>query len=61
MDWIPFDGLCKMISSERREPALAFECFLSGIKPQLQWSVQACMRMSELTLDKHLMAEVGGA
>lgn len=58
-EFVLFDGLCEMASVDRKEPAMAFECYLSGIKPPLmKWTEKACIRFNELTMDKHLQADV---
>ncbi len=57
-EWVPFDGLCKLNQAEKTEPGQAFECFLSGVKPNLKWSEKAGMRLQQLTADRHLMADV---
>ena len=49
---VPLDKLCAMSAVDMQEPAQAFECFLSGIKPLppfVHWSQEASGRLREVT------------
>ena len=52
-----------MTRADVQEPAQAFECFLSGIKPgppYVRWSDEASLRVEQLIANKDLMIEVKG-
>ena len=58
---MPFDRLCVMSAEDMQEPAKAFECYLTGLKPgppYLRWSPEAAARLDQLVFNKELMAKV---
>ncbi len=60
---VPLDRLCAMDRVDMHEPAKAFECYLSGVKPgppYLRWSPEAGALLNQLVFNKHLMAKVRG-
>lgn len=62
-EFVPFDRLCAMDATDMQEPAMAFEVFLSGVKPgppYLRWSDEANTRFEQLTMGKQLIIQVRG-
>ena len=64
IELVPLDGLCAMASMDMREPAKAFECHLTGVKPAPPYEhfcPEAGARLDQLVFNKQLMAKVWGA